>query len=163
MKRIILLTLLGVLVTLPMTAQQYSNQLKDLLVDLPGWEGQVPEGADISFNQITTVTATRDYVRGDATLKAAVMVTDATSIGQVPRATFENEEAFLRTEQINGFDSYISFNKKDKSGAVFVILGTSPRSVVFTLTFEGIGWEEARKLVERYDLAAMLKVARNIQ
>jgi hypothetical protein len=147
----------------PAPAQQYSNQLKKLLIDLPGWNGEDPEGADMSFNQITMITAARAYNKGNATLNVGIIIGGASNVDKIPKTTYETEEGFLRIEKVKGYDTYISYNKKDKSGSIFVLLATNPHSGILTFTFEGIDWSTALDLAKKYDWDAMKKVAESIK
>jgi len=164
MKRtVIFLTVFFGLSLLFTSAQQYSNQLKKLMIDLPGWTGEDPEGADISYGQVKMITAARAYTKGEATLNAGVIIGGASNAEKIPKTTYETEEGFLRLEQMNGYNTYISYNKKDRSGSIFILLATNPHSAMLTYTFEGIDWKTALDLANKFDWDAIKKVAASVK
>lgn len=164
MKRFFFLAIFFSSLTLmPAPAQQYSNQLKKLLIDLPGWTGEDPEGADMAFNQVTMITAARKYTRGDAILNAGIIIGNSSNVSQIPKTTYETEEGFLRTKKIKGYETFLVYNKKDNSGSIFILLASSPHSAMFTFTYENTGWEVAENLAEKFDLDAIKKVAESIK
>ena len=159
------LHLLLILVLFPvfLNAQEYSNKLKPLLIDLSGWNAEKPEGMDASFNNVTMISATREYTRGDATLQASVLVGQAASSYEIPKATYETDEGFFRSEKINNYMVYISYEKQNKTGGVFVILANSPQSAVFVLTYENTDWQKALDLTKKFDWDAMKKIAETVK
>ncbi len=163
MKRISLVAFLISVMLLPVPAQQYSNQLKKLLIDLPGWTGEDSEGADMFFNQVTMITAARQYTKGDATIQAGIIIGNSSNVSQIPKTTYETDEGFLRTTKIKGYETYLVYNKTDNSGSTFVLITSTPHAALFTFTYENLGWQEAEALAKKFDLDAIKKVAENIK
>ena len=159
------LHLLLILVLFPvfLNAQEYSNKLKPLLIDLSGWNAEKPEGMDASFNNVTMISATREYTRGDATLQASVLVGQAASSYEIPKATYETDEGFFRSEKINNYMVYISYEKQNNTGGVFVILANSPQSAVFVLTYENTDWQTALDLAKKFDWNTMKNIADEVK
>ncbi len=144
-------------------AQQYSNQLKPLLIDLPGWNADSPQGMDASFNNTYMITATREYTRGDATLEGSVLIGQAASSYDIPKVSYETDEGFLRSEKIKNYPLYISYDKSDKSGAIFIVLTASPQSAIFVLTYQNTDWQTALDLAKKFDWDAMKKIALEVK
>jgi hypothetical protein len=164
MKRILSLAIFLFSLTLvPAPAQQYSNQLKKLLIDLPGWTGEDPEGADMAFNQIVMITAARNYTKGNASINTGIIIGSSTNVSQIPKTTYETDEGFLRTTKIKGYETYLVYNKKDNSGSIFILLASNPHSAMVTFTYENLGWQEAKTLAEKFDLDGIKKVADSIK
>ncbi len=162
MKRVVFsLFLLSLIPALP--AQQAADKFKPLLIDLSGWNAENAEGMDASFGNIKVISATRDYERGDATLTASVLIGQAAASYQVQKMTYETDEGFFRSDEINNFPVYISFDKTEKSGAIIVHLAASPQSAVFVLTFESLDWNTALGLAKKFDWDAMKTIAEGIK
>ena len=54
-------------------AQQSFQRFVPLLVDLPGWKGNKPDGMAMEMAGSSMITATRAYERGDARVNAAIL------------------------------------------------------------------------------------------
>ena len=162
MKRLYFITIF-ILVTSLLTAQEHSNKLKPLLIDLSGWNAEKAEGMDADFNHVVMITATREYTRGDATLEGSVLIGQAASSYDIPKVNYETDEGFLRSEKIKNYTVYSSYDKSDNSGAVFVILATSPQSAIFVLTYENTDWQTALDLAKKFDWDAMKRVAESVK
>ena len=55
-------------------AQQSFQRFLPLLVDLPGWKGNKPDGVSMESAGNSMVAATREYERGDARLNVQILV-----------------------------------------------------------------------------------------
>lgn len=162
MKRLHLLFIIMLLPVL-LHAQENANKLKPLLIDLSGWNAEKPEGMDASFNNVTMISASREYTRGDATLQTSILIGQAASSYETPKVSYETDEGFFRSQKIKNYQVYISYDKQEKSGGIFVILSGSPQSAVFVLTYENTGWQDALDLTKKFDWDAMKKIAEEIK
>ncbi len=165
MKRTLTLMFLAMVFLLPpVAAQQYSNQLKKELIDLPGWKGADADGADMIFNQMKLITASREYTKGDAQVTVGILITNTgTQAGKIPTVLYEDEDGFAKTQKIKGYDAYVVYDKKEHNGSIIVILLNDPIAMLVTLNYEKIGWQEAVDLMKKFDLDAMKKVAESLK
>jgi len=162
MKRIQLLLILSFLSVFTF-AQQYSGQLKPLLTDLAGWDAQDPEGMDSNFNNVLLISATREYTKGDTTLHASILIGQTAASYDIRKMNYETDRGFFRSQQIKNYTVYISYDKKENSGAIIVYLTSNPHSAVFILNYKATGWKDALTLAEKFDWDAMKKVVQQIK
>jgi len=146
------------LVALCAYSQSY-NSLTPLLVDLPGWSGESPQGMDLDYSGTRAITATREYEQGDKTANAAIIV------GRQMEGTWnaayqegfmmETTEISMAVERIRGFLVFHSFDKTSSNGVIVVLIQeASPdgsEGAVFSFAFEGVGKDEGMKLAQRFD------------
>lgn len=136
-------------------AQQAFQRFFPLLIDLPGWEGNKPDGIAMEVPNSRMISATREYQRGEARLNAQVLI-GAAAEGAVAAASsglkIETSEARMSTSTIDGMQVTRSYMINDKSGAVIVAVGPS---AVFMLSFDGITDEEGLTLAKRFNWKAI--------
>jgi len=132
-------------------AQQSFRRFLPLLIDLPGWTGEKPDGMAMEMPGNSIVTATREYRRGDATVSAQVITGPAaqgalTATGSGMK--IETADMRMSTSTIDGLAVARTFTVHDKSGAILVALGPS---AMFSLSFNGVAEDEALTLAKRFD------------
>lgn len=105
------------------------------------------------------ITAAREYQRGSAHLQVQVM-TGAAAQGALAAirtgTNIETSEGRMNTSTIDGLQVTRSFNTKDQSGAILVALGTSG---LFSVSFRGIGYDDALSLAKKFDWKAIQAAA----
>ncbi|HUV07015.1 MAG TPA: hypothetical protein VMX75_04745 [Spirochaetia bacterium] len=125
------------------------------LVNLPGWNGDKPEGVKLDMGAMKMVTASRNYTQGDKELTALIMIGNAQGGGSIlPQGTskMETDEAKVSVQTINGYQVQVVYNKKDHGGLVTVVLIPGENSgTFFNLTFEGLTEDEGMALAKRFD------------
>jgi hypothetical protein len=136
-------------------AQQTFQRFLPLLIELPGWKGNKPDGMAMEMAGGNMVTATRAYERGDARLNASIMTgmaaqgaLAATSAG----IKIETADMHMSTSTIDGLQVTKTYTISNKGGAVMVALGPA---AVFTLTFNKVPEDEGMELARKFDWKAM--------
>lgn len=140
-------------------ADQAFQRFFPFLVDLDGWQGQKPDGMSMEMTDSKMITATREYQRGPARLQAQVIVgapAEQALAAFSAVVNIETSDERMSSSTIDGLQVTRTFTKKDKSGTILVALGTRG---LFSLTFEGIGDDDALKLAKRFDWKAMQAAA----
>jgi hypothetical protein len=139
----------------PAQAQQAFQRFFPLLVELPGWQGNKPDGVAMEMPGNRMITATREYTRSGARLNAQVLV-GAAAQGAAAAAgsavKIETSEARMSTSTIDGLQVTRTYTFKDKSGAIIVVLGPA---AVFMLSFNGVGDDEGLTLARRFNWKAI--------
>lgn len=148
-------SLAGVLPISAAHADQAFQRFFPFLVDLDGWQGKKPDGISMEMPGNSMITATREYQRETARFHAQVLVGPAAK-GALAVAQsgmkIETSEGRMNTSAIDGFQVTRTFNFKDKSGAILVALGGNS---VFSISFNGIGDDEALGLAKKFDWKAI--------
>jgi hypothetical protein len=136
-------------------AQQSFQRFVPLLVDLPGWKGNKPDGMGMEMAGTSMVTATRSYKRGAAHVNASVLsgmaaqgVLAATNAG----IKIETADLHINTSTIDSFQVTKTYTVSNKAGAIMVALGPA---AVFTLVCNGIDEDEALGLARKFDWKGM--------
>lgn len=136
-------------------AAQAFQRFIPLLVDLPGWQGNKPDGMSMEMPGNSMITATREYERGTQHLNAQIIV-GAAAQGALAAThsgiKLETSEGHLITSSVDGLPVTRSYTFKDKSGAIMVELG---KSAMFSLSFNGITEDEALTLAKAFNWKAM--------
>ena len=147
------------------TSMAFTLHFKDLytfFIDLKGWEGGEPEGSQGTFGDVSMLTASRSYTKGEASLKATIVKGTMTEGLWAPFAMkmeFETEEEWIKVKEINGFNVGLSYNKQDKEGSIVVNLSTKPEQNVglFALEYGKISPEKALELAKKFDWKGIAK------
>jgi hypothetical protein len=142
---------------LPSTAQaqQAFQRFFPLLIELPGWQANKPDGVSMEIPGSQMISATREYQRGEARLNAQVLIGAAAQRAVAVTGSgvkFETSEARMSTSTIDGLQVTRTFTFADKSGAVIVVLGPS---AVFMLSFNGVSDDEGLKLARQFNWKAV--------
>jgi len=136
-------------------AQQSFQRFVPLLVELQGWKGNKPDGMAMEMGGTSMVTAGRQYERGEARLQAQILqgapaqgVLAATQSG----LKIETGDSRMSTSTIDGLQVTQTYTISNKSGAILVALGPS---AAFTVSFNGIGDDEALRLAKAFNWKAI--------
>src|SRR5262249_22601605 len=127
---------------LPARAQQAFERFYPLLVDLPGWTGNKPDGMAMQLPGATMMTATREYRRENAHVNAQVITGPAAQGGLAMIQSgmkIETSDSHISTETVDGFKLARTFTVHDKSGAIVVGLADN---ALFSLSFHGVPEDE---------------------
>jgi hypothetical protein len=146
------------LVALCAYSQSY-NSLTPLLVDLPGWSGESPEGMDLDYGGTKAITATREYEQGDKTATAAIVVGRQMEGSWNPAYQegfkMETTDMTMAVESIRGFLVFHTFDKTSSDGVIVVLIQESSPDgsggAIFSFAFEGVEKAEGMKLAQRFD------------
>jgi hypothetical protein len=133
-------------------AQQSFQRFVPLLVDLPGWTANKPDGMGAGTSMIT---ATRNYERGAAHVNASVltgMAAQAALAATSAGIKIETADMHINTSTIDGLQVTKTYTASNKAGAIMVALGPS---AVFTLAFTGIDEDEALTLARKFEWKGM--------
>jgi hypothetical protein len=134
-------------------AEQAFERFIPFMVDLPGWDAKMPEGAAMALPGSSMVTASREYHRGDARVIVAILIGPAAR-SLVPAKMEDFEAGVVRghASSIDGLRAMTVYKTNEDGGVVAVPLADS---AVFTLVYFGIAEDEALVLARRFALKAM--------
>jgi len=140
-------------------ADQAFQRFIPFLIDVEGWQGKKPEGFAMETSGTNMITATREYQRGPAHLQVQVM-TGAAAQGALAATragiNIETSDGRMNTSTIDGMQVTRSYTTKDQSGAILVALGTSG---LFSVSFKGLGYDDALALAKKFDWKAIQAAA----
>jgi hypothetical protein len=143
----------------PARADQAFQRFLPLLVDLGGWQGKKPDGMSMAMGNTSMTTATRDYQRGPAQLHASVLIGQAAAGALASTRTgmnIETTEGHVVSSTINGLPVTKTYNNQQKSGAILIALGDN---ALFSVSYAGIGEDEALPLAQKFDWKAIQAAA----
>ncbi len=132
---------------------QQNNSLTSLLITLNGWEADPAEGMNMNMNGIKMVNAVREYKKGHADVTATIIIGNSMMTqSQMPQMNVQTSDKSMKTKKINGFNLYINYDKKEKTGVVLIFLNkkASDQSL-FIVSFQGLSEEQGLKFAERFD------------
>jgi hypothetical protein len=136
-------------------AEQAYERLYPLLVDLPGWTGNKPDGMAMQVPGMAMMTATREYRHGTARLNAGIVTGPAAQGGLAMIQSgmkLDTADAHMSTETVDGIKLARTYTAKDKSGAILVGLADN---ALFSFSFNGVAEDEAFALARRFDWKAI--------
>ncbi|UCB44593.1 MAG: hypothetical protein JSV25_10260 [Spirochaetota bacterium] len=153
------LLILQVSVAVSQTAQDFVP----LLINLSGWEGSEPETVELAIQDMKGIVVSRDYSKGDQSLKAGIMVGQQTT--GMWNSTYQEGfkmEAGSNLMEVKKQDGYIimhTYNGDEKEGMYIVLLQeVSPdgsSGALFVFSYEGMDDSEGQKLAGKFDWGAM--------
>jgi hypothetical protein len=129
-----------------------------LLVDLPAWKGNKPQGLTMKVPGI--IIATREYQRGDARVNVSVTAGQSKLTTPAPAGTVNAGDTRISVAIIDGWQVGRTFNVNDKWGGVKVDIATN---AYFMLLFNGVSEDEALKLARQFDWKALQAAAPTLQ
>ncbi len=143
---------------LELYADAYESLLP-LLIDLSGWDGEAPDGGDMSYTGMSVITATREYRNGDKKIEVAILIGMLTMGGWNPGYQegfkMETMDTLMEVKKINGFTVLYTYEKDEHSGMVMVLiqeaLNKPDSGAVFVFNFEGLKIEEAHTLAQEFN------------
>jgi hypothetical protein len=163
-KRFTSLLVLLVLVLAPFGLYAESfDALLPLMVDLPGWEAEKADGAEVNASGVRAITAYRSYSNGERTFEATILIGMQAAAAWMPdyRDGFKTEtpEGVMEVKKINGFLVFYVFEQEGASGGIIVLLQEAKSKAdlqsVFSVTFKGLSREEALNTAQRFSWQKM--------
>jgi hypothetical protein len=136
-------------------AQQSFQRFVPLLIDLPGWKGNKPDGMTMEMAGTSMITATRNYERGAAHVNASVltgMAAQAALAATSAGIKIETADMHINTSTVDDMQVTKTYTASNKAGAIMVALGPS---AVLTVAFTGIDEDEALGLARKFDWKGM--------
>lgn len=144
-------------------AGQY-ELLTPLLINLNGWESELPEGMDMDMGNAKIVQAMREYKKGKKSLNVMLMVGNDMMAGQMNAQNIETDNAKVSMETIDGFKVLQQYAKKEGEGAVVVSMdGTDQKGTTFIMNFTGMRPPEALSMAKKFNWSKIRKVAAKIK
>jgi hypothetical protein len=156
--------IVGLLMTTTAVHGMDADALKPLLIDLPNWQAGEPQGSSLDLETHMVISAARSYVAEGRKFTVKVAVADgAISAGPVSEGVVETRESVARSQKIDGFQVFTSFEKAIEEGTVVVTLDQS-RQMVSELTLSFIGLTEAQALdmARSFDWVRMRAMCRTL-
>ena len=162
---LVVLVLVGAMVFPKLVAAGQYESLTPLLINLNGWEAEVPQGMDMDMGGMKMIQAMREYAKGNQSLKAMVMVGNSMMAqGQRPPKNIETSEDLLKTQTIDGFQVMLQHAKRVAEGAVVVSLsGADQKGAQFILHYTGLKSNEAIDMAKKFDWQKMQKTAAEME
>jgi hypothetical protein len=165
-RRTVLLAALVLICMLLISLNAYSQSyqtLTALLIELPGWSAESPEGMDMDMSGMKSVTAAREYEQGDKRITAAIIsgfqMQGMWNPAYQEGFRMDTTQGTIAVETIRGFSVVHTFDKESVEGIVVVLIrepspdGSS--GAVFTFEFEGMSMDDALKLAQKFDWSGM--------
>ena len=153
---LILVTLIAALATgATARADEGFRRLFPFLVDLAGWTAEAPDGASLEIPGQSMTTASRKYERGEAQVEVQIMTGPAAQGALAATGgamKFETRDASMSSDTVDGLQVTKTFDRRDRSGAVMVVLS---QNALFVLQHNGIAEDEAWTLARKFDWKAM--------
>lgn len=155
-----------VLLAAPAGAGEGYTTLYACLVDLDGWTGGDPEGMEMSMPGMQSVTAIRNYEAEEREATVSILVGNMAAISGMSRgataggmARVETEEGKFETREVDGWVTWVVFDKEERAGNVTVRLfgDDEEHTAVFVVSFEGMDIEEGYELAKEFDWADIKK------
>jgi hypothetical protein len=144
----------------PARAEPAFKRLLPFLIDLEGWQGQKPDGLSMDMGDNSMTTATRAYRRAGDQLHLSIIVGAAAKGAMAPilmGMNIETAEGHMLTTTIAGFKATKSYTAASKSGSLMIALADE---TLFSLSYEGVGEDEALALVQKFDLKGVEAAAK---
>jgi hypothetical protein len=142
----------------PALADPAFKKLLPLLIDLPGWQGEKPDGLTMDTGAGEMTMASRRYQKDSAHFEAG-LIKGSAAAGAMASINaglkIETAEMHMLPVEIGGFKGVRSYNSTDKSGAVIMKLADD---AVFNVGYRAISEDEALALAGKFDWKAMLAV-----
>ena len=161
---IVMIVLLCLLI-LPVSAAvcQTAQDFVPLLINLSGWEGSEPETVELTMQDMKSIVVSRDYSKGDQSLKAGIMVGQQTTGIWNPayQEGFKMEAGsnLMEVKMQGGYLIMHTYNGDEREGMFVVLLQeVSPdgrSGAMFVFSYEGMDDSEGQKLAGKFDWGAM--------
>jgi hypothetical protein len=143
------------------------DNLLALMVDLPGWEADKADGADMTAQGVHAITASRSYRSGERTFEASILIGTQAVSSWMPTYKegykVETPDGTMDVRKIGGFLAWETFEKEGGSGGILVLLQEAPKDTdtgaVFAVSFTGLSGEEGMKMAQRFSWPRMKEEA----
>ena len=155
-----------VLLAVPAGAGEGYTSLYPCLAELDGWKAGDPEGMEMSMPGMQSVTAIRNYEAEGREATVSILVGNMAAISGMSRgaaaggmARVETEEGSFETREVDGWVTWVVFDKEERRGNVTVRLfdEEEERTAVFVVSFGGMDVDEGYELAKRFDWADIKK------
>ncbi|NOX20454.1 MAG: hypothetical protein GXO99_04240 [Nitrospirae bacterium] len=131
------------------------------LIDLKDWKASKPTGSEMKSPMGNTISSERTYRQGDREMHVEIVLGQAAYGLWTPFTmgmTFENDEELFKTTKIKGLPAGLNHRKKDKNGAVLVLLTNKPEFVVlFMINYLNMEYQDVLKIAEQFPLEKLHK------
>jgi hypothetical protein len=124
-------------------AQQGNQHVIPFLIDLPGWTGSQPAGAEEERNGRRVITGARNYSRGDARFDALIM-SDTAAASNDARIIIDGMHK--STSTIDGFQ----VTTESTPVSVWIGIRLGPHAI-FGLFFTNVSEVEAMAIARKFD------------
>lgn len=137
------------------------DALLPLMIDLPGWQAEKADGADMSAaTGAKAVAVFRTYQDGDRKFEVSVLVGMQASASWLPdyKEGYKTESAgaVIEVRRIGGFLVYDSFETESKSGGIIVLLqAAQDGDAILGVSYEGLSREEGMALAQKFNWPKM--------
>ncbi|WP_119420252.1 hypothetical protein [Desertibaculum subflavum] len=153
--------LAAVLLPLSTQAQTY-KPLMPLLVDIPQWEAEAPEGMTMASDGQEIVWAARNYRKGDAEISVILgvghpMASQAEAMGQGGKMQYQAGGVVYETATVKGFPVVRFYSKDEKTGFLLVALNSGALPASLIVQFSELDSAEGFAIAERFDWSKMQK------
>ena len=114
---------------------------------------------NLDMGSMKMLNAVREYEKGTEKLTAMVIIgNQMMEQGQMHQMNLETEMWKVKIITTDDFKVHTHYDKAENSGCVIVLLSKNKEnSGIFTLYFEGISEDDARKLAKTFDWKKMKK------
>jgi hypothetical protein len=104
------------------------RQLTPLLIDIQGYEGAEPEGSTTSMAQFKMSQASREYTKGENSIKIEIIDGSYIPMAYASYKILENfevdsSEELVRKVTIQGFPAIENIHYKDKEASLSIMVG----------------------------------------
>lgn len=146
-------------------AQAPHERLEPLLIELPQWTAEAPEGMSLQAQGLEMIWASRQYKRGDAELNVVVgighpMAAQADAMREIGKAVYQAKGTSFEMDTMRGYQVARLHDKGERSGMIVVALAPGGgKGVTLILEYSSLDQREATALAERFDWAAMQRAA----
>ena len=141
-------------------AEQAFERLLPYLIDLDGWQGGKPDGVSMALGDDSMTSATREYRRGDDEIRVTALVGAAarSALGPIEfGVNLKTADGYATSTTVAGFKAVKAYSNKNNSGGVLIALDDQ---TVFSLSYQGVGEDEALALAQKFDLDGIAAAAR---
>jgi hypothetical protein len=166
MLMVIVISLICAAAPTRLLAEEY-EKFYDQFVELEKWKRNDPEGAAVAVPGMNMLQAMCTYTKDKSELNAMIMIGTAamtspfTAQGEMK---YETEDGKAVSEEIDGFMVFTMYDKKNKSGAVTVVLlPGEEENALFVLAFEGLPEKEGREMAMKFNWKEMKKRVESLE
>jgi hypothetical protein len=158
----ILLSILAFAAVAP--ASEPYEKLYPLFPDLPGWEGDTPQGMSMSANGQKATTASRTYQAEGKSFTVTVLKGYGTGAvaGAYQDVQLETDEVSVTSGEMRGFRIFQTWQKKENSGNLLVSLAGENADEILNFDYTGMSRDEAMPLIDRFDWKAIAQTMREL-
>ena len=147
------------------------RDLFPFLIDLPGWDAGEPTGVTVTTGtSARTVTAEREYTKGDKRLHVVILSGDMAGPVTVyfsPQfnlmiSTGAGKDLVVRSLAVKGRPARVFIDRANRSINLYILLSRTlepGRAVFMGFSFENVGYNEAISIVNRFPIHRASRIA----